>query len=214
MAAWRQAAADIAGKPVDLSGLATSGLTDIQVARAIAVRAFAAVGGLDETALIKRYEARLAAALPTGSGQVLPGVLEILDAFRTRDDVVSLLLTGNTRMGAAAKLAHYGLTAYFTDGAYSDGASDRTDVARHAIAAARHMLGDRFDPREAIVIGDTPHDIRCAATVGVRALAVASNAYSVAELAAHGPWQVIERLPSPDDFAVLVGLPARLARSA
>jgi phosphoglycolate phosphatase len=209
MAAWRHAATEVAGTPVDLSGLSTRGLTDIQVAQTIGRCVAAGVDVWDETALIRCYEARLAVDLPKGSGHVLPGVRDILDALRTRDDVALLLLTGNTRAGAATKLALYGLAEYFVGGAFCDGTRDRSHVARNAVGVARGLFGDRFSSSRAIVIGDTPHDIRCAAAIGVRALAVASNAYSVSDLAFHAPWCVIDRLPSPDDFAALVGLPAR-----
>ena len=67
------------------------------------------------------------------------------------------------------------------------------------------------------VIGDTPHDIRCARTIGVRAVAVATGAYTATQLAAHQAWWVVEGLPSPDEFAARLGLlgsPALDAREA
>jgi phosphoglycolate phosphatase-like HAD superfamily hydrolase len=46
----------------------------------------------------------------------------------------------------------------------------------------------------AVVVGDTPEDIRCARANGARALAVSTGRHSVEELLAHGPDAVFENL--------------------
>ena len=208
-AAWREAAAEVAGGPVDLASFATAGNPDPLIAAEIARRLPGEPSDQRVARLIERYEALLPLHLPRTRGHVLDGVREILDDLRGRDGVLSLLLTGNTRAAATAKLRYYGLDGYFADGAFSDGTRDRAEIAVRAVALAAR-LSHAFHIDDALVIGDTPHDIRCARAVGVRALAVASNAYSVAQLTAHDPWAVLERLPSPADFAALVGLPAAI----
>lgn len=203
-AAWREAAADVAGSPVELSDLVTAGLPDPQIASQIARR----IPGVPEKHVIERYEALLPVHLPRTAGRVLAGVREILDDLRTRDGVLSLLLTGNTRAAATTKLRYYGLDGYFADGAFSDGITDRMEIAANAVVLATRASAHAFRADRAVVIGDTPHDIRCARAIGVRALAVASNAHSVEQLAAHDPWMVLDRLPTPTEFAARLGLPA------
>jgi phosphoglycolate phosphatase-like HAD superfamily hydrolase len=207
MAAWRDAAADVAGGPVDLSGLVTGGLPDAEIAATIGRRLPGTADDARIARIISSYEGLLPAHLPKSAGRVLDGVREILEDLRGRVGVLSLLLTGNTRAAAAAKLAYYGLDGYFAGGAFSDGAIDRADIARTALALAGRVAPKTFAPDRALVIGDTPHDISCARAIGVRALAVASGAYTVEQLVSHAPWAVVDRLPSPADFAARIGLP-------
>jgi hypothetical protein len=85
----------------------------------------------------------------------MPNVREILVALGELPDVCSLLLTGNTRRGAAAKLTHYGLAGFFRGGGFSEDEGDRTAIARAALAwADQHGCGP--GPGGALVVGDTP----------------------------------------------------------
>ena len=57
---------------------------------------------------------------------------------------------------------------------------------------------------EALVIGDTPHDIDGAHASGIPVLAVASNTHSLDELAEHHPWRVMPALPAPAEFEAVL----------
>ena len=59
---------------------------------------------------------------------------------------------------------------------------------------AQRRYGRRFEMETAIVVGDTPEDIRCARANGARALAVSTGRHSVEELRGHGPDAVFENL--------------------
>jgi phosphoglycolate phosphatase len=205
-AAWSEAAADVSGTAVDLALLATAGLTDVQIADLLAATIDRARRDTLAPLILARYESLLPAHLPRTAGHVLPNVRPILETLDRRRDVTSLLLTGNTRRGAATKLAYYGLGGYFRAGAFADGTRDRIDVARRALTLAASIVPGRFRTDDALVIGDTPHDIHCARAVGVRALAVASHVYTAAALAAHAPWAVLDSLPAPAEFLAHVGL--------
>jgi phosphoglycolate phosphatase-like HAD superfamily hydrolase len=197
--ALEEAAAEVLGVEVDLQGLATAGLTDAEVA-ALVLRTGGGSG--DEPtvrAFLASYERRLPAALHRRKGRVLPGVRAVLDDLAGRDDVLSLLLTGNTPAGAAAKLGHYGLDGYFPDGAFCVGPGPREEIARRALALANGAS-------TVYVIGDTPYDVRAGRAVGARTVAVASGSYSAAELRAEEPWTVLERLPEPPRFRALLGI--------
>jgi phosphoglycolate phosphatase-like HAD superfamily hydrolase len=209
--AWEGAAAEVGGRPVDFRNLQTAGLTDYQIG--VRILDHLALEATDERLgdLVRRYEELLPGNLPKRQGRVLDNVREILEHVETeRPDVVSYLLTGNTRDGAKAKLTHYDLQKHFSDGAFAADPSDRANVARAALAMAARLHGSTAD--DVVVIGDTPHDIRCGQAIGARTLAVASGEYSLSELRSHGPWQAIERLPDPEAFLDLVRQPA--ARSS
>jgi phosphoglycolate phosphatase-like HAD superfamily hydrolase len=140
-------------------------------------------------------------------GAVMPGVVAILDDLDGRPDVVSLLLTGNTRTGAEAKLRHYGLDHYFEDGAFCTEGDDRPTIARRAWTLAERLSPNGApDPERVFVIGDTPHDVRAAHAIGARAVAVAAGKHSLEELQAAEPWLALERLPDPPRFRELLGI--------
>lgn len=214
--AWARAAAEVWGRDLDPASVRTAGLTDVEIAVAIGRHLSSEPEGAEALRLIRRYEALLPEQLRGGAGQVLPGAREILEDLAPRPGVTSMLLTGNTEAGARVKLRQYGLDRYFAVGAFADGTADRIAIARKGWELATRLLGASPARERAFVIGDTPHDIRCARAIGARAVAVATGAYSTTDLAAHGPWWVVERLPPPGAFAARLGLgsPVLDARNA
>ena len=193
------ALAEVSGVRADLNGMATAGMTDYSIAEA----ALAQVGHATDEGVVQRFLEVHGRQLPDylhrREGNVMPGVREILADLDGRDDVANLLLTGNTEAGAAAKLAHYGLDGFFRlGGAFSVGPGERAEIARRALPFANGA--------EAFVIGDTPADIECGNAIEARTIAVATGSYSVAQLAEHEPWLLLERLPEPERFRELLGL--------
>jgi phosphoglycolate phosphatase len=134
----------------------------------------------------------------TGRRGLLPGVKPLLDRLAARDDVRLALLTGNFRASAEIKLAAFGVWDYFSWGAFADDAIERDDLIR--IAHARHESehGRLIEPDKVVVIGDTPHDIRCARTGGARAVAVATGNYDLATLERHQPDVLFKDLSETD----------------
>ncbi len=202
--AWEAAVKEVTGKDFQLSSIRVPGLTDFQ----IAARTFELLGvpleGDVLGRMVSRYEDMLPSTLPLKQGRVLPNVREILDALDRRPDVRSYLLTGNTRRGARAKLTHYDLLKYFSDGAFAEDQGLRATIATRAIELARRS--GEVDLQHVYVIGDTPYDVEAANAIGVKTIAVATGGYSVEELTAHHPWRVFQELPPPDQFLDLIGL--------
>jgi phosphoglycolate phosphatase-like HAD superfamily hydrolase len=125
---------------------------------------------------------------------LMPGVRELLDALAPRDDVYLALLTGNYQAGARLKLEYFDLWKYFRCGAFGDDAPHRNVLVPKALAAVAACGGPDFAAADAIVIGDTPLDVGCAAHVGARSLAVATGSHSVEELRAAGADDVLQDL--------------------
>jgi phosphoglycolate phosphatase-like HAD superfamily hydrolase len=119
-------------------------------------------------------------------------------------------------MGATAKIRHYGLSECFQTvsltrdaepalpGAFSMRVEPRAEIVRRALQMAQSFVPG-LQPGEALVIGDTPHDIHGAHAVGVPVLSVASHTHSRDELLALHPWRVIDRLPEVDEFREMLG---------
>jgi phosphoglycolate phosphatase len=207
--ALEQAAREVCGvTELHLGGLETAGLTDAEIAEAIIRHCGLQCERKLQAAFLRSYEHHLPDRLGWRKGEVLPGVEAVLDALRDREDVTLLLLTGNTRAGALAKLAHYELGAYFSGGAFCGDRDDRETIARRAIEVAADVLGARPDPETLHVIGDTPHDVHCGKAIGSRTVAVASGQYSAEVLRACGPTLTLERLPDPAAFLRLLGVHA------
>jgi len=212
MFAWQGALRDVCGIDVDLENVLTAGMTDAQIAEELLER-YGGDPGLAEP-LLRRYEELLPESLHRRRGSVLPGVAEALEALAKRDDVLVLLLTGNTPAGAAAKLAHYGLDGYFPLGAFCEGPGDRADIAQRAVEMAREQLGKDPEPERFYVVGDTPHDVRCGKAIGARTVALAGVTHTAEELAAEEPWLLLERVPSPPELLASLGLPAAVRPGA
>lgn len=203
--ALEDALQEVAGIRVELPTLPTSGFTDHAVAHA--VFDYAGVEADDELAerFLRAYERYLPASLSRKRGQVLPGVREVLEALSQRDDVVSLLLTGNTELGARAKLAHYDLLSFFDDGAFCAGPGPRADIAHRAVRLAEKRIGRALDLDRTYVVGDTVHDIEAGRAIGARTVSVVFDPESREGLAAHEPWALLDTL-EPSSFFLLIGL--------
>jgi phosphoglycolate phosphatase-like HAD superfamily hydrolase len=146
------------------------------------------------------YLKHLPASLARHHGQVLPGIIALLDHLTTRAAVAVGLLTGNIREGARLKLGHYRLDHHFAFGGFGDEYLDRDDVAREALAAGRQHLGTARLPGQVWVVGDTPLDIRCARAIGARVAAVATGWHPVEELAAVNPDLLLPDLADSQPF--------------
>jgi phosphoglycolate phosphatase len=109
-----------------------------------------------------------------------PGIKEILVHLNEMKMPLGLL-TGNLEGGARIKLGPFGLNEYFPDGAFGSDHEDRDELLPIAIEKFSR-IGLSFTPRECIVIGDTPRDVRCAKIHGAYCFAVATGPYSKADL--------------------------------
>jgi phosphoglycolate phosphatase len=108
-------------------------------------------------------------------GYAYPGVAEVLEALHGRDDVIQSLLTGNIKANAIVKVSAFGLERWLDldVGAYgSDPHEERSDL----VAVARRHAADKYsEPTGAVLVGDTPLDVRAARDAGARSVAVATG---------------------------------------
>jgi phosphoglycolate phosphatase len=208
--ALEEASEEVLGTRVDLATMPTAGLTDFEIATTIC-RAQGVEDPAAPAALLAAYERLLPERLGWRKGRVLPNVRENLEALAGRDDVVNMLLTGNVAGGAEAKLRHYGLWEFFdAGGAFSTEGCDRPGIARRARELAAEHGGEVPPGERMVVIGDTPHDIRCGHAIGARTVAVATGpVYGLEALEACEPWAALEELPEPPRLERLLGLDGR-----
>ena len=129
------------------------------------------------------------------NGEICRGVLEFIrDLQALPEPPMTGLLTGNIRLGAEIKLRRYGLWDYFETGGFADDSEDRNHIAAAALERGRRLLGDNLHGGEIVVVGDTPHDIRCGQFIGAKVLAVATGGATLQELQNHKPDWAVEDL--------------------
>jgi phosphoglycolate phosphatase-like HAD superfamily hydrolase len=151
--------------------------------------------------LCSAYVTHLEAELerPTTRTTLMPGVPALLDRLEARDDILLGLLTGNLERGATLKLRSGGIDpARFRVGAYGSDAAHRPQLPEIAARRAEPFFCRVPTGSEVVIIGDTPADIHCGQGIAARAVAVATGAYSVSDLAACGPHAVFTDLSATD----------------
>lgn len=183
--AMTRACEELIGHADALGGIPVAGRTDWIILH----DALASMGReLDETlfaALRDRYVSLLREEIEhrgTGVKDVLPGVRELVESLHRRGDVFLALLTGNFEQGARIKLEYFDLWKYFRCGAYGDDAKDRNALVSFAVNRAAACGLPALQPRDVLVVGDTPHDIACARYSGAVGVGVATGGYTVEQL--------------------------------
>ena len=143
----------------------------------------------------EHYVFLLAYILEQGTPRTCPWVMEfIAELWALPNSPMIGLLTGNIRLGAEIKLRHCGLWDIFEMGAFADDNEDRNLIAAAARDRASRLLGKTLRGEEVLVIGDTPHDVRCGRYIDARVLAVATGGATIEELKEHRPDWVVEDL--------------------
>ncbi len=136
-------------------------------------------------------EEYVASRVPSLIEWVLPGVPDLLAALAARD-LTQGLVTGNLPRIAEAKLAAAGLWKPFARadgviGGFGHASVERDDLPPIALDLAGKALGRPIPGTDAVLIGDTPHDIACARACGARIIAVATGRFSPDALRPYNP---------------------------
>ncbi len=143
----------------------------------------------------ERYVFWLDHILRESKTSLCPGVAQFIrDLQALRHPPLLGLLTGNIRLGAEIKLRHFNLWETFVTGAFADDHEDRSQIAVVARARGRRLLNEELCGEQVLVIGDTPHDIRCARAIQAKVLAVATGGAELAELKQHAPDWAVQNL--------------------
>ncbi len=134
---------------------------------------------------VEAYLEELPGTLAAKGGTVLPGVTELLSALAIEQPGFGLA-TGNLRRGAETKLGYFGLWERFLGGGFGDDHAVRADLVAAGIRELAEHLETDPNPRNAIVLGDTPLDVEAAHGAGAKALGVGTGRFTAAELLASG----------------------------
>ncbi|PYL66299.1 MAG: hydrolase [Verrucomicrobia bacterium] len=181
----------------DLHDIEIAGMTDSGIVASILQKHKIPATNENITAFLDSYVHFLSRELPRRKGNLLPGVLELLQKLKSRKHLVLALLTGNVSRGAQLKLEHYGVWHFFEFGAFADDHHDRNELGPFARSRAKERHGREFSA-DIDVIGDTPRDIACGKALGARTIAVATGTWRREQLAEHQPDFLIDDLSDVD----------------
>jgi phosphoglycolate phosphatase-like HAD superfamily hydrolase len=200
-ASWRLAFDELYGIPADIGAFTDTGMTDPEVGR----RTFEAVlhRPPEQQEFSRLLERRLHYLFDTVAGsdgyRVLPGVEELLP--RLLDDGHLLgLVTGNLEAAAHIKLHRAKLNRFFAFGGYGSDSPDRAELTRIALGRAALVYGEPVTPAQALVVGDTPHDVEAAHAAGIACVGVGSHNFDVEQLRAAGADYAVASLTEPLPF--------------
>jgi phosphoglycolate phosphatase len=149
---------------------------------------------------IKRvYIERMDQFLTPEDVNVFVGAAESVEYLHQKNQYLGLL-TGNFRETARIKLRAAGLNHFFEFGAYGCQHTNRNFLPADAEKAFQQHTGIALENRKFIIIGDTPHDIRCARYFGAISVAVTTGHYTFTELSEHNPDLTLESLRYPEKW--------------
>lgn len=130
---------------------------------------------------------------------------EAIEYFLNPDFMVGLL-TGNYPDAAIIKLKAANIHYEFAVGAFGEHHKDRNMLPQLALTSIKEMLEVEPDPSRFIIIGDTPRDILCAQSAGMKSVAVTTGNFSSEELSKQNPDLIIADLKNPEVwFQKLIG---------
>jgi phosphoglycolate phosphatase len=183
----------------ELGSIRPDGMTDPNIL-ALLMNGRTPASGAVTPRLLATFEVALARALRAAiaSGAVslwtLPGVEALLATLSQRSDTRLGIVTGNMRATARVKLEAVGIDGHFRGGGYASDSPVRDQLPEVALRRMKEADDVLLDPRRAVMIGDTPHDLSAARAHGMRCVLVATGQYTHDELVAAGPDVLLEDL--------------------
>lgn len=192
---WRLAFDELYGIPADIGEFTDTGMTDPDVGR----KTFEAVLSRppERKEFARLLERRLhylhATVAASEQYRVLVGVEELLSKLLDEGYLLGLV-TGNLEAAAHIKLHRAKLNRFFSFGGYGSDSTDRGELTRLALRRASMVYGEAVTADQAIVVGDTPHDVEGAHAAGMACVGVASHNFTADQLRDGGADYVIESL--------------------
>ena len=196
---WRHAFEVLHGIPADIGKFTDAGMTDPTVARLT----FKAAIGREPTprevaTVMAAYLDRIPYEVEHSEKyRVLDGAEELLRKLGLEKGVLLGITSGAVEAAAHIKLSRAGFNRYFPFGGYGSDSGDRTELTNCALARGERLLGEKLDPKQVLVVGDTPKDLDAAHGAGCVAVGVATGHYTREQLEEAGADVVLDSLRDP-----------------
>lgn len=125
-----------------------------------------------------------------GSMALFPGVRELLEELSAAGHRLAVA-TGKSRQGLERSLDACGLRPYFA----ASRCADETEPKPHPAMLHELLQELASPPADALMVGDTSHDLRMAAAAGVDCVAVCYGAHPESDLRALQPRACLSSVP-------------------
>jgi phosphoglycolate phosphatase len=193
---WRYAFDELYGIPADIGKFTDAGMTDPTVAR---LTFKAAVGHEPSPRELATVMAAYLDRLPyevehSEKYRVLDGAEELLRKLGREKGILLGITSGAVEAAAHIKLSRPGFNRYFPFGGYGSDSGDRIELTKCALGRGGMLLGHPLEPKEVLVVGDTPKDLDAAHGAGCVAVGVATGHYSREQLEEAGADIVLDSL--------------------
>jgi phosphoglycolate phosphatase-like HAD superfamily hydrolase len=129
--------------------------------------------------------------------RVLDGADELLRRLGREKGVLLGITSGAVEAAAHIKLSRAGFNRYFPFGGYGSDSPDRIELTERALERGALLLGEALDPKQVLVVGDTPKDLDAAHGAGCVAVGVATGHYTREQLEEAGADVVLDSLRDP-----------------
>ena len=182
-ASWRLAFDELYGIPADIGKFTDTGMTDPDVGR----KTFEAVlerkpERMEFSRLLEwRLDYLHQTVAESKDYRVLAGVEELLPKL-IEDGYLLGLVTGNLEAAAHIKLHRAQLNRFFSFGGYGSDSTDRGELTKIALKRVTLVSGEPVAAAQAIVVGDTPHDVEGAHAAGIACVGVGSHNFTIDQL--------------------------------
>ncbi|MCW2965485.1 MAG: haloacid dehalogenase [Actinomycetia bacterium] len=192
---WRLAFNELYGIPADIGQFTDAGMTDPDVGR----KTFEAVlkREPERKEFARLLERRLnylhTTVEESKDYRVMPGVEELLQKLLVGGYLLGLV-TGNVEAAAHIKLHRARLNRFFSFGGYGSDASDRGELTKIALKRASLVYGEEVAAAQALVVGDTPHDVEGAHAAGIACVGVGAYHFTADQLREAGADYAISSL--------------------
>ncbi|WP_186775733.1 HAD family hydrolase [Rubripirellula tenax] len=185
----RQSMLEVFGLPDPNIDISFGGRTDRSILTELLT-----INAIDDTAenrdhLRNRYVELFPETLHRVGGELMPGVLGLMNELAQNSDIRPYVMTGNFQRTGQVKLDHFQLGGFFRGIFGGDHDSHRDHLARRTATELVQRYGSTAAD-DLIVVGDTVADIRCGHAIGAKVVAVCTGGQTRAELESASPWCV------------------------
>jgi len=132
----------------------------------------------------------------------LNGTSEILDTLKNMG-IPTGIVTGNIEDIAWIKLKKAKFEDYFNFGGFGNEGCQRSTILQLAIKRAEKIY-NKINPKETILVGDTPRDMQAGKKIGTLTVGVATGDFTIEELKEAGADQVLKSLKEKEKFIKII----------
>ncbi|MBC7100557.1 MAG: HAD family hydrolase [Methanobacteriales archaeon] len=197
---FKQAFKDLYGENITLDIPNLQGMTDKQIIYQIAKKNGIRISDFEN--IRERIVDHYIKNVKREKIKPLRGTREILDLLEDMR-IPKGIVTGNIEDIAWIKLKKARFNDYFGFGAFGDEGCQRSALLRLALKRAEKIY-NKINPKESIIVGDTPRDIKAGKKVGTITVGVATGDFTIKELKAAGADHVFKSLEDKEKFIRII----------